>query len=132
MDDQSQNQAKQSQPSQPTAPVSTPLKEQEPVSSPGLTSEYVQPTEREPALHPEVEQAGVEVVEQPSIPTSAQQVGVQPAKESVPVKTEPSGAVELLREIEAKDGQKKDSGNSVRWLYVLLAKIVKQLKFGRQ
>ncbi|MDP3988581.1 MAG: hypothetical protein Q8P80_05570 [Candidatus Levybacteria bacterium] len=90
-------------------------------------TEWVTPSETEPVLHAEVKEAGVEVVsEVPQITQEQIKVGIEPAKESVPVSTTPT-AMSILKEIEAKDAQKKDTSNSISWFWALLLKIKKQL-----
>lgn len=96
------------------------------------TNEFVKPSEAEPVLTPEVEKAGVEkVAEFPQVREEQYKVGIRPAKESVPVSTEPLGEVklppipeqEVLREIKAT---KND--DSRHWLMVLFEKIYQQIR----
>ncbi len=78
----------------PQASVGSIHKEQELAGS--THSEVAQPAEKEPVLAPEVKEAGVEAIsEAPQLTLEDKKAGIEPAKESVPVPTQPSGAVKL-------------------------------------
>lgn len=79
----------------PVSPVGQMHKEQELVQTP-VPEALVEPSETEPALHPEVEGAGVEKVSHvPDLTLEDKKAGLQLAKESTQVSTQPSGVVQL-------------------------------------
>lgn len=121
MDDQDQAKAGSNQ--QTSAILGSVQKEQGPSV---LVSEQtpLTATEKTPVLHPEVKEAGVEVVSQPVLTAEDQKAGLSLAKESVPPITEPSGIVQLEYLKNAGGG----SSNSVFWLYKLMEKITKVKK----
>lgn len=129
--DQSQAPAGASVVQQPVAtPVSVPQKEQQPVSS--EVSEFVKPSEAEPVIHPELSEVGVEKVKEvPDLTLEDKKAGLEPAKESVPVSTAPSGLVQLLMtEEEAERTIKTTSvSDSRHWLAVLVEKVFQLLKY---
>ncbi len=151
---QSQAQASQSQTTlpQPEAPISVPQKEAEPTyadtmgkspitqnievpnSLPNQT-EYIKPSgaETSPIIPPEVAEHGVEAVldhEKPKITPEHKQVGIEPAKEAVPVVTQPQGTVQLpMSEEDALNTIKTTSASeSKHWLAVLVEKAYKHLR----
>lgn len=114
-------------------PVSTPVKEQEPSQTwqePIPSPEMVIPSEAEPSMHPEVAEVGVEKVrEVPTLTLEDQKAGLQLAKESVPVSTQPSGLVDLPKdEKEAASFLKvhRDVKNAVVWLVAMLLRQFRQ------
>lgn len=116
-------------------PVGGPHKEQAPRS--GAEQPYLQPTEQNPVLSPEVQEAGVEVVTsqpQPKIPVEVKQAtGLEPAKDAVPVSTEPSGIVQLpnipFKESEVDEIYKHTKPNdSKHWLVLLTKYVIDQFK----
>lgn len=122
----------------PPSPVSPPQKEQvEPILG-QATSEailkpegWIEPSEKEPQIHPEVAEAGVERVSStPELTPEAQKTGLRLAKESTPVSTQPSGAVQLpISEQKSKNILRfhKKVANSVTWLAVLVLKHFKKI-----
>lgn len=123
MDDKNQTQ------DQPVAtPVSAPQKEQQPA-----VSEFLKPSEAEPVIQPELSEAGVEKVKEvPDLTLEDKKAGLEPAKESVPVSTTPSGLVQLpMTEEEAVRTIKTTSvSDSRHWLAVLVEKVFQLLKYG--
>lgn len=110
---------------QPTAPAAAPYKEAEPVAISAETpAEFVQPSEVGPSIPKEVAEAGVEAVsEVPSITPQHREIGIEPAKESVPVATQPTGAVTLpqtQKEAEILLKKNSDTRNSFTWLIMSL------------
>lgn len=82
---------------QPQYPVSGPLKEMAPIPQAPVT-EYVRPSEVEPQLPDEVKEAGMEVVEnkeRPQLTADHKALGIEHAKESVPVVVSPTSSVQL-------------------------------------
>lgn len=115
------------QPQAPTVPVSsiTPTKESEPITaSVSQATEYIKPSEVSPAISKEVAEAGVEAVsEVPSITPQHKEIGIEMAKESVPVATQPTGAVQLpqsQKEAEMLLKKNSDTRNSLTWLIMSL------------
>ncbi|RJQ38387.1 hypothetical protein C4559_01175 [Candidatus Microgenomates bacterium] len=113
------NQPIQSQQQDQQTPVSLPQKEM------GMgvveASEIIKPSEPEPQIYQEAAEAGVEKVSEiPELTVEHLKAGIQHAKETTPVSTSPSGVVEFLKEVEAKEASKKDTSNSIRWLWELL------------
>ncbi len=127
---------------QPVQPVSSIRKEGQPVIS---HESFVMPSEVEPKLHPEVSNAGVEVVSQnPELTKEQQDLGIKPSLESVKPNTQqPTGIVKItpLTEDQADEvinAQKHDSAiaehtegiyrtNSIYGLAVLVKKIIKEM-----
>lgn len=94
-----------------------------------LDTELIKPSEIEPQIHPEAHEAGVEKVSDiPELTKEHEKIGIQHAKESVPVSTQPTGVVQLMEEVEAKGGKIKGDEESVHWLWVLLNRVTKHLK----
>ncbi len=116
---------------QPTTPVSTPAKEVEPISADfGKPSEkYIEVSEKEPQVRPEVEKAGVyKVSDKLKLDKEARDAGLTEAKESTPVSTSPTGKVVLpLTREQAKIDEKGDSSNSITWLAKLILFYLKKL-----
>jgi len=77
--------------------VFSPHPEQEPIAvNKESVPVFIESSHPEPELSPEVSQAGVTVVaEQPEIKPEDRLVGIEPAKEAVPVQIEPTGLVTL-------------------------------------
>lgn len=123
---------------EPVSPVSPPQKEQvEPVlgeNAPEPTAkaeEWVKPSEVEPEIHPEVEQAGIEKVsELPEMKEEHKEAGIGLAKEAIPVQTKPTGVVQLPMTEKEADRQIKSTGDtdSPHWLAVLIKKLWKRLR----
>ena len=90
----------QNQAQVPAQPISVPQKEAGPGMSiaPSLEENYVQKSDAELHIPSEVAEHGVEAVvdhETLQLTEDHKQVGLEPAKESVPVSTQPSGAVQF-------------------------------------
>lgn len=121
----------QVQPQAVSSPVSSPQKEQiEPVL--GQTPpEWVKPSEKEPEIHPEIAEAGIkETSELPELKEDHKKAGIELAKESTPVSTEPLGIVELpMTQAQASNIVKKnkDSANALVWLAILVLKQIKKM-----
>ncbi len=128
-------------PQQTTQPVQTapapqyhggPHKEMAPISH-APVSEYLSPTEVAPQLHPEVQEAGVEAVEnkeQPQLSQDHKEAGIEYAKEATPVVIPPPTTVTLPYAVEeAKQIVKKTStAESKHWLAALTEYIVRKLQ----
>lgn len=98
-------------------------------------SEYVKQTETAPKIEPEVAEAGVEAVvnqEQPQLTSAHAAVGIQPAKEAVPVVVSDQSALKFPYSSEqAKEIEKKTPASESRhWLAVLVAFLMKRLQGG--
>ncbi len=113
-------------PSVQTQPISSPQKERVISASPISTVEVVTPSIPEPVLSPEVKEVGVQKVpEMPQLTLEHENAGIQMAKESVPVITQPSGIVELpMTKMEA-DKVGKAPKKSIYWMAV---EILRQYK----
>ena len=130
MDDTKQKQQgqdqNQPQPQPQMGGVSTLVKERElPVDSSAgpSVSEFVRPSEVEPKIRPELEEIGVRVPESPKVESA----DITHAKESVPVKTEPSGLSQIpMTEEEARQALKHEEPTNSNWGY--LATIIKFFK----
>lgn len=87
-------------------------------------------SEQEPKLHAEVIEAGVEKVSKMPMTSDHERVGIKLAKESVPVQTAPSGAVQLpLTKQQAKSILKahKKVTDSILWLAILVLRQLKKM-----
>ena len=88
----------------------------------GQPSEYLKPVEVAPVLPKELVEAGVEHSEQHrevTLPPVVKQAGVEPARESIPHHTMPSGAVQLPPLNRDQLLEQKKTGpvtDTVRWL----------------
>lgn len=113
---------------QPQAPVSAPVKEQEPVA----VADVIKPEDKEPPpLHPELAEIGVERrKEVPELTLEDKKAGLSLAKEATQVPTQPSGLVKLPMSEEEQDAhiRKGDSSQSVFWFAKLLKKIRDSLR----
>ncbi len=116
----------------PQYPVSGPHKEAMPVRQ-APVAEYVRPTEVAPVLQQEVAEAGVEVVhnpEQPQLTPEHKAVGIEHAKEAVPVTIPMQPSIQLpytpsqVQEIE----KKVPISESKHWLAVLTEYLMKKLQ----
>lgn len=95
--------------------------------------EYIRPTEVVLHLHPEVKEAGVEAVvdkEQPQLTQEHKAVGIEYAKESVPVTTSQQVSIHLpYTPLEAREILKTvPPTESKHWLAVLTDYIIKKLR----
>ncbi|MCL4354179.1 hypothetical protein M1349_01770 [Patescibacteria group bacterium] len=93
----------------------------------------IRPSEAAPKLHPEVAEAGVETVaEKPELKEEHRKVGIEHAKESTPVKTEPSPGIIIpnspMTEAKAREVLKlhKKISNSVLWMAVSMIRQIKK------
>lgn len=124
-------QAPQTLPTPPT-PVSVPGPGKELVHGPlAPVQEYVMPSEPEPTIHPELKEYGVEAssdAEVIKLSASQQRVGIEAAKESVPVKTSPTGAVQfpLQGEEIVRIKKTRPVTESIRWLAELVLEELKK------
>lgn len=127
MDDAKHAQPAQQAQSVPLAqPVNIAQKEQEPINSSEQLGEeeLIRPSELEPKIPEEALKAGMEKVsEKIFLPDQ-----VQLAKESTPVSTEPSGIVQIMKDIKAQGGNTKNSSNSIRCLWELVLKLYKRFR----
>jgi len=108
---------------QPQYPVGGPHKEMAPVTKTPI-SEVMRPTEVQPQLQPEVQEAGVEVVEnreQPQLTAEHKAVGIEHAKESVPMPLSPQPTVQLPYSLQDAKviGKQVSRYESKHWLAAL-------------
>jgi hypothetical protein len=106
-------------------------KEAEPV----VTIEpLVSPSETEPKLHPEVEAAGVKIVdEKPKVTEEHLKIGLSHAKESTPVATEPTGKIQYpISESDAKKALKTHQKvkQSIAWLALSVLRQIDMMRGG--
>lgn len=137
MDDTTQQQPNvpvtQVQQPAPQVAVSGPHKEHAPVTIEAPVAEYMQPTEVEPVLQPEVKEAGVEIVEQqerPEITVEQKSMGVSHAPPVMPVSVPQAQTVTLPYTPEqvatlAKTTKVEDSDH---WLVLLTKYIMQKLQ----
>ncbi|MBI2033166.1 MAG: hypothetical protein HYT10_01745 [Candidatus Levybacteria bacterium] len=119
--------------SQPTSssPVGGFNKEQAPIVYPFETGEVITASEKEPVLHPEIQEAGVEVSRNPEIPDLTihdKNAGIKHSGDILPVNTAPTGAVQLpMTEEEANSVLKKGKNpkKSLTWLAIA---VIRQMK----
>ncbi len=129
------DQTKATNPSQtdPVSPVSPVQKEQEAlIRQVGVVdTEWIKPSEKKPEIHPEIAEAGIkEVSELPELKEDHKKAGIELAKESTPVSTEPLGIVELpMTQTQASNIVKKnkDATNALVWLAILVLKQIKKM-----
>ncbi|MBI5045304.1 MAG: hypothetical protein HZC02_05250 [Candidatus Levybacteria bacterium] len=96
-------------------------------------AEYIRPTEVTPQLHPELQEAGVETVEnkeQPILTQDHKQAGIEYAREATPVVIPQPTTITLPYALdEAKQITKKVStSESKHWLAALTEYIVRKLQ----
>jgi hypothetical protein len=108
--------------------VGTLVKERESPTGPSQisASEFMKPSEVEPPISRELEEIGV--ISKPEFPRvghEEQEIGISPAKESVPVLQQASGVAKLLEQLETEGANKRSTSFSVRWLFKLLEKVAK-------
>lgn len=141
MDDNSQNQNLQNNQNQQDDQQVQPQVQPQvaPISQTGLTQKEAEPivakeplvkaSEEEPKLHPEVSEAGVEIVtEKPKLDEKHFEVGIEHAKESTPVKTEPSDKIEFPMSAQKANQIVKSHKNikdSILWLAIA---VLRQLR----
>lgn len=135
---------------QPVSPVSTPHKEAGSLHLEGVmaspaqpdtfqvnTEELIVPSEPEPIIQEELAEHGVEATkdhEKPHVTAEHRKVGIEPAKESTPVLTQPTGTVQLpMTEEEAlKTIKTTSTKDSKHWLARLIEKVYRQLRGGEK
>ncbi|HSX40519.1 MAG TPA: hypothetical protein VLF68_02805 [Candidatus Saccharimonadales bacterium] len=117
---------------QTVTPISTPNKE----SVGGVsvdTSDLITPSEVEPQLHPEVQEAGVETVsDKPQLTDEHAKIGIKVSADATPVATSPTGMVQLpMTQAQAQATIKKTKNvkESIVWLASL---ILRQLKMSEK
>ena len=133
---QRQPQTQTPQDQKQVAPVATSVgttqKEQGPVmrsDSETRVSEFIKPSKPELTITSELSEIGVETQRPPAITAEHEKAGITLAKESVPVKTEPSGIVYLpMTEDEAKQTLKHAKPtNSIWGVAALVLKYFKEI-----
>lgn len=113
--------------------VANTTKEAEPIAA---TEPLIIPSETEPRLHPEVEAAGVEIVnEKPKITEEHLKVGLNHAKESTSVKVEPSDRIQYpISESDAKKALKvhQKVKKSIAWLALSVLRQIAIVRGGKK
>ncbi len=130
---ESKNQEGSSSLSSAQYPVSGPLKEHAPLETPSV--EYIKPTEVEPTLHPEVKEAGVEIspnLDRPPLTDEHQRLGIENAKESIPVSVSQTPSAQLPYTQEQIEMLKKNTSkdDSKHWLVILIEYLSKKLSLN--
>ncbi len=99
-----------------TGGVGSLVKEHGPIATGEL-----RPSRPEPEIHRELQEIVKSVPEFPEVKPDERQVGISPAKESVPVKTTPSGLNKIpMTEDEAKQELKHENPTNSNWGYLAL------------
>lgn len=110
-------------------PISNPVREQGPINQP--QEQLIQPAEHTPALHPEVERAGVEVSKNPEVLNLSledKKAGLEPAKESVPVMPTGPSFAQVMSQQQAQTVVKKGKfSDSITALAILILKQFKEM-----
>lgn len=131
MDDslQKQNQTNDLQEQPQVAQVSVPNKEAEQAP----VSDYVLPSEKEPELPKEVQDAGVEKHEQyPALTEEHFKVGIKHSGPTTPVKTEPTGAVKLpMTQAQARQKAKGNTIDATTWLANFILRLLKKMRISK-
>ena len=120
---QQQNQLNQQQ---PVSPVGNAQKEVSPIPQ---SDEFMKVSEIEPNIHPELQEAGVEVVKtEPDLTLEDKRAGLSLAKETIPHPTQPIGVVTLpmTKAEEQKIAKNVSPTHSIRWLVEIFHKIRKK------
>jgi hypothetical protein len=103
----------------PISPTGSLHKEAEPIIK---REPLIKASEEEPALHPEVAEAGVETVsEKPKLNEEHIKAGLEHAKESTPVKTEPTDKIKFPLTAQKANQiikNKKNIKDSILWLAI--------------
>lgn len=110
-----------------TAPQSIPQKVQK-EQEPFYSQEAISASEHEPNLHPEVQEAGVEKISDKIDLTNEHfKAGIEHAKESAPVATQPRGIVQLPPTYQATEKlvKKYKVSDSFKWFLILWGKLKK-------
>ena len=112
-------------------PVSAPAKEVEPVAfnQDKQTENYIEVSEKEPQITPEIESAGVyKVSDKIKLDQQARDAGLSEAKESTPVSTTPSGNIKLPMDgVEAKIESKGNTGDANTWIGKLVLFVLQKI-----
>ncbi|MEK7534554.1 MAG: hypothetical protein AAB600_04420 [Patescibacteria group bacterium] len=119
----------------PTGPVGLAQKELAPISSKVKSeiSEIIEASEKAPSVPTEAREAGVEtVIDEMSLTPEHKAVGIQHAKESMPVPNQPSGSASLLKIDEVKEGLRISPIYSGRWLAELGKKVLNRLGLWKE
>jgi len=122
----------QQTPPQAPTPVSPVQKETQPYYEHGAKDDYIEVSEKEPQIRPEVESAGVyKVSDKIKLPQEARDAGLTEAKESTPVITTPSGNIKLPMDgVEAKTMAKGSPNDSSTWLGKLVLYVLQKIGVG--
>lgn len=121
-----QDQPVGSQPRQHASPVGNAQKETEPIPQ---QDAFLEPTDREPLLHPELKEAGIETVKtEPQLTLEDKKAGLSLAKESILHPLQPTGVVTLPMTAGEEQKIAKSIGptHSFRWLIEMYQKIRKK------
>ncbi len=122
------------QPQTPT-PISIPHKEQI-ISSAPINSEapLLTPTEQEPVVSDEVAHVVEKVFEGPQITEAHKQIGLELAKESVPVNTQPTGLVHVPWSPDEIQKVKRTTApdDSKHWLAIFFERVLKQFSAAQK
>ncbi len=141
-DDQNAQQPPVSQqppPVAPAQPVGSVAKEHVPVSSQKIES-FIEPNgaETQPEVSVELKEHGVEAVadsEKPKLTEHHKNIGLRPAKESVPAPTQVTSSSYIKLPMTEEEAQKIIKTTSIKdskhWLAVLIEKVYKQLGFAQ-
>lgn len=112
-------------------PISVPHKEQAVSSAPSNSeaAPLIIPTEQEPVISQEVAPIIERISEEPKITEAHKQIGLELAKESVPVSTQPTGLVHIPWPAEEVQKIKRTTAtnDSKHWLAILFERVLKQL-----
>jgi hypothetical protein len=118
---------------QPTStPVSPPQKETQPYYGSSDKDDFVEVSEKEPQIRPEVESAGVyKVSDKIKLDREARDAGLSEAKESNPAFTTPTGNVKLPMDgVEAHARAKGNPQDSSTWLGKLVLFVLQKIGVG--
>lgn len=111
-----------------TTPVSSPQKEAQPYYDSSDKDNFVEVSEKEPEIRPEVESAGVyKVSDKIKLDRDARDAGLIEAKESAPVSLEGDKVSLPLNPVQAKAASKGNTDSSITWLANLILVYLKKL-----
>ncbi|PIP74557.1 MAG: hypothetical protein CO135_04015 [Candidatus Levybacteria bacterium CG_4_9_14_3_um_filter_35_16] len=117
----------------PMPQTGLPQKEAEPIAQ---KETFVKISEEEPIIHPEVKEAGVEKVsDKLRLEEEHLKAGIEHAKESTPVKTEPSDEVSFPMTTQKANEivkSKKSIKNSILWLATSVLRQIKIIGKGKK
>ena len=119
----------QQTPPQAPTPVSPVQKETQPYYEHGAKDDYIEVSEKEPQIRPEVESEGVyKVSDKIKIDKETRDAGLTEAKESTPVLTTPSGNIKLPMDgVEAKIESKGNTGDANTWIGKLVLFVLQKI-----